>query len=582
MLWGGLKPIRTRFVLDMITLTALVYSVQLRTSSHAVQHTSILALSCLLTMVTAGITKRWTISLFLGPVVALQLSRYYWTETEPGIGIEIGWAAVAVKIVSFTLLAISFLLTILFPAVRIDHVEGKYKVGVIDLHIPVDHDDHDRVSVRLFYPAQQQKSGHGRNGDLYRMPYFNVDTADKVCKALMTTSAPPPLNKLNFMLDQWKLSTICAKRNAAPFVPKNDKEGGKNLSASTNANANAVNTEEKDFGEEKKDDDSDKEKSRSRSSGLPIIVYSHGITGSAEVYSYQAMSLAADGSLVMSITHSDGSSIGMKRHDGSFLDFDKTGRELAEKEGYAESVRHRRKQLEYRAAEFVASTQALFKLNQMNIPELEKMGISFVGKLNINDCIAAGHSFGAATALAACHRNTELFTACVAHDPAFDWCPDDCRKALLSDDRLKDSRLTYKGGTGGYENVGNAQGNNSNIATMASSSTSTSIHDLDLMFLYSGQWKDYGWGEYRLFQDLFKRGLLGRPHGPTDFGFVYNANHSEFSDSCMKIPLWLARPVKMTGPRNPHETAEEIYSRTATFIAEVRQQQPQSSREKVE
>ncbi len=99
-----------------------------------------------------------------------------------------------------------------------------------------------------------------------------------------------------------------------------------------------------------------------------------------------------------------------------------------------------------------------------------------------------------------------------------------------------------------------------------------SIHDLDLFLLYSYEWKVLGWGDYRYFHDLFKRGLLGRANGPSDLGFVYNAHHSEFSDSCMKIPLWLSRAVKMNGVRNPHETAEEIMTRTSSFIAEVRRQ----------
>ena len=97
--------------------------------------------------------------------------------------------------------------------------------------------------------------------------------------------------------------------------------------------------------------------------------------------------------------------------------------------------------------------------------------------------------------------------------------------------------------------------------------------DLDLFFLYSYQWVKQGRGEYRLFQDLFKRGLLGRAHEATDLGFVYNSHHSEFSDTrCMKVPLWMVRAVKMTGVRNPHETAEAIMTRTSSFIAEVRQQ----------
>merc|ERR1712060_649269 len=125
---------------------------------------------------------------------------------------------------------------------------------------------------------------------------------------------------------------------------------------------------------------------------------------------------------------------------------------------------------------------------------------------------------------------------------------------------FKDSRCKYDGGTGGYEI-------NDDVAKPE---RSPSIHDLDLFFLYSYQYAKLGWGEYNLFKDLFKRGLFGRSNGSSDFGFVYNAHHSEFSDCCMKVPLWLARATEMTGLRNPHETAEEVSTRTSAFIEEIR------------
>ena len=123
--------------------------------------------------------------------------------------------------------------------------------------------------------------------------------------------------------------------------------------------------------------------------------------------------------------------------------------------------------------------------------------------------------------------------------------------------RFEESDLEYNGGTGGYDSE-------------VIEKNSSTVHDLDMLFLYSNQWKDYNWGAYRLIHDMFKRGKLGCANGPTDVAFIYNACHSEFSDSCMKLPLWLARLVKMTGPRNPHDTAEEIATRTAEFIEEVR------------
>jgi|AntRauTorckE5430_2_1112549.scaffolds.fasta_scaffold10461_2 hypothetical protein len=107
---------------------------------------------------------------------------------------------------------------------------------------------------------------------------------------------------------------------------------------------------------------------------------------------------------------------------------------------------------------------------------------------------------------------------------------------------------------------------------------SPNVQDLDLFFLYSHEWAKLGWGQYNFLRDLFKRGQLGRRNGPTDVTFVYNANHSEFSDSCMKLPLWLARAVGVTGKRNPHDTSSEIFDRTFAFIKEAREKRVTKSK----
>ena len=78
------------------------------------------------------------------------------------------------------------------------------------------------------------------------------------------------------------------------------------------------------------------------------------------------------------------------------------------------------------------------------------------------------------------------------------------------------------------------------------------------------------WGELSRVRDLFKRAKLGHTAGVSEYGFVYKSHHSEFSDSCMKTPLWLARASDLTGPQNPVETSEEIATRTLSFLKEVR------------
>lgn len=96
------------------------------------------------------------------------------------------------------------------------------------------------------------------------------------------------------------------------------------------------------------------------------------------------------------------------------------------------------------------------------------------------------------------------------------------------------------------------------------------MYDLDLIFLHSFKFVRKECGEPSRVQDLFKRANLGRTAGVSEYGFVHKSHHSEFSDSCMKTPLWLARASDLTGPQNPVETSEEIATRTLSFLKEVR------------
>ena len=211
---------------------------------------------------------------------------------------------------------------------------------------------------------------------------------------------------------------------------------------------------------------------------LPMAVFSHGIMGNAFIYSYQCMSLASNGTLVLSMDHTDGSAIGATKKDGSFVDYD------ASLNNDPDYPRARRKQIEFRTQEFVAASKALRLLNESNIRELEDLGISFVGTLNVNDMAACGHSFGGATALVACQKHPSLYSCYIGHEPALDWMPDDVRYALFEESKIEKSRIQYNGGTGGYET--------SFQVPMQKASHKKTLHHLDLFFLYSHEWMRKG------------------------------------------------------------------------------------------
>ena len=96
------------------------------------------------------------------------------------------------------------------------------------------------------------------------------------------------------------------------------------------------------------------------------------------------------------------------------------------------------------------------------------------------------------------------------------------------------------------------------------------IHDINMLILYSDQWAEKGWESIKKVKDMHERQLLGPKNGTSDVGVIKKAAHQEFSDTCMLIPLWLARPTGVTGQRNPIETAEEIACRTMEFLETTR------------
>ena len=567
MLWGGLHPIRSRLYLDLASLLLTGFAIYIQSTELV---PILLLTACVITFATSGLTKRWTISFPLIAISLLQMigllsindgnyDKHFWRW----IGLFF------IKIFSSLLLVLSAILTVSFPAVEISHPKGKYNVGLVDIHLPVEF-DHEAVklhqldtktitnekesanksgyvSVRLLYPTLDP---------VQSLPYFNIDTAKDVCEALMKVGAPPPLNRLNWMLDTWQLSRIQARRNAR-LIPQHQTK-------TTN-----------------------KEKDSENCNTLPAVVFSHGLTGIASLYSYQCISLASSGKLVFMVNHTDGSAIGMKRHDGVYVHYALSVGAL-ERENLVEYVRARRKQADHRSAELLAVTKAIVKLNAKNIPELEEIGISF--QKRIQNIAVGGHSFGGATAVTTATRNPELFSCVFAHDPALDWMPDDARKSMFDKDRFIGSHSRYSGGTGGYENIitsvkndededddddGEKEKKEDNGSETKNTlnkmlHNSSSIHDIDLFFLYSHEWKKKGWGGITYINDLLIRGQLGpKVKNKSVCGFVHNANHSEFSDSCMKTPLWLARATGMTGCRNPHETSEEIADRTLDFFHQV-------------
>ena len=268
-IFAGLRMIISRLLLDFLILSFLTYNV---IAPYSTVNFSILILVYAWTFQTVGATKRWTITFPLTPYLILYIARTIFFPRQNFL----------LSVLSSVIVLLSFFLTVQFPPVQPPQVKGPYKVGVVDLYIPVsslkqssDTNGSDAksnfVSARLLYPTEQETTK--------TIPYINPTYGKEVCDQFMKIGSPPPLKKFGFILHNWLLIHIPAERNARPLSTLNGKK-------------------------------------------LPMAVFSHGLVGRAEIYSYQGMSMAANGTVVLMINHSDGTAPYMQLADKSIVYYD--------------------------------------------------------------------------------------------------------------------------------------------------------------------------------------------------------------------------------------------------------------------
>jgi platelet-activating factor acetylhydrolase len=455
-------------------------------------------------------------------------------------GYDSFWVQRTITGLSLAIVAVGSVLAILFPAVQLPRVNGPYHVGVVDCFLPVDDSiivlgpserrngiggrlqangagyplqAQSHVSARLFYPTLEAP----RSG----IPQLNPGTAVEYCRQMMRFGAPPPLKSLGWMLHTWRLARLPVKRNAL-------------LAPSSSG--------------------------RKASARFPVVVQSHGLGGTCEVYAYQSLQLASQGNVVVFINHTDRSAPVVPLRDGSLLTYDYDVRKLDENE----YVRHRRRCALYRAKEMLAAARYLSQLESLpSDASLNESLQQFVGRLDTDRFVFFGHSFGAATALTAAFLMPDIAQAVVAHDPAGDWIPDDVRASLLASSRSVGMKLRYSGGTGGYMDL---------TPDPHHAARKSTIHQLNLLFLYSEEWVLQNWESIRVIRELHEKGRLGKPDGVSSYDVILGTHHLEFSDTSMLTPVWLGRASGTCGKRNPCETALEIALKTRAFIDAARKQ----------
>jgi len=264
-------PIGSRLVLDAFALACLAFCTF--SSTNNTSNGIVLVGTCLITLATAGMTCRWTLTFPMVPIVILQVLR----RLE---FCSVRWAALSITVLTTLFIILATLLSILFPAVQLPPIKGEYNVGIVKMHLPVNfaaiynktgssdiRPDDGFVSVRILYPTLEEPKS---------LPYLDPDIALDYCKETIAFGAPPPLKEFGFLLHNLRLAQMPLSPNAKPL------EGKK----------------------------------------LPLIVYSHGLGGTAITYTYQTQHLAAQGHVVLVLDHTDGSAPIVQKHDGTKKAFD--------------------------------------------------------------------------------------------------------------------------------------------------------------------------------------------------------------------------------------------------------------------
>lgn len=131
---------------------------------------------------------------------------------------------------------------------------------------------------------------------------------------------------------------------------------------------------------------------------LPVIVYSHGFGGNADMACYAMRRMAASGMVVVALEHQDGSASHATDHLGNPIKFD--GGSLG---------------LQRRSQEVLAVGASIKTGKAMACGEVPE---ELARIMDTDNVFVGGHSYGCPTALLACQASKDLFKGAVLHDPA--------------------------------------------------------------------------------------------------------------------------------------------------------------------
>ena len=274
----------------------------------------------------------------------------------------LGWVAAALSwtTTSVVLGLLGIALNYAMPLPHIAGLPGAFGVGVVDYEVE---GSCSPVIGRMFYPT----SPHAELAS-----YLYHDNRHNLTSKFMQIAAPKQLRKLlpEFVLSHWGSVQIAARVGSAI--------GGDSAKA------------------------------------LPVVLFSHGLTASRETSTSLALSLAAQGALVLLVEHTDRSSSLARYADGTSVAFDASIFELGSEpatEAYraarraqtGERVGNMKATLAFLAAvheQGSAGSERTARLDGLTAERTAALLASLRGRLALERVAVGGHSFGGCTALA--------------------------------------------------------------------------------------------------------------------------------------------------------------------------------------
>ncbi|DAZ93911.1 TPA: hypothetical protein N0F65_010113 [Lagenidium giganteum] len=242
--------------------------------------------------------------------------------------------------------------------------------------------------------------------------------------------------------------------------------------------------------------------------GWPVIIFSHGLAGSLELYSINNEQMASHGHIVVVINHCDGSASVARPEDERVEYYQRVTKEVLNNVDGA-GFRFRNSQLRHRVQEVRRVLNAVEKEHKQHAPG------SIFAQMDMDRVNVSGHSFGAATAMTAAHIDNRF------------------KHAILLDGWMFPVTDEVKQGVGSRIPV---------------------VHIISEHF---ANWKEN--------MDDMKKHMYGCTHPQSALLVLEGSRHNNFSDLPLFSPI-VNRLVLASGKIDPRYALEATASLSAAFL----------------